>query len=464
MPPAKLACKGCRLSKVKCDLEHKDSGKCSRCERLGLACLPTGPSKRGRPHPARDVSRLGPAVRKLLVSGNSDDIDDDNTLAALGPHRKHMQVDKVVCKRDMRTEACRVLTSQLQTREARWAWMRHILYITQRARSIEGMANSFMSAHEMGFTLDEVQSAIQEVDPAELPDDEPLPAFLTEWYTADQISLTRFQNAGCMEWIPSRAFAEVFGVEGKLDAGMINMLESAKDREHIVSITGRLWAQVRSGPEADALPQHVQVEGDRDLEFTLKKGGKKVGPFRLRGRIVVKDRSLKTWTCINLVPVQRKLPSPQPPLMLTYPTGLKGEATAPPGWQPSIQVGQLQPHNDGLVLDVPTPHASNYSPAVSHLHSGTSPTESHARSADDHSKHPRSVVAPTDDANSGAGAGAAVAMDETADEFIPLADLDALFTGEDNFDMNMEELQEMAASQELPLDQLLALVTTDGTA
>lgn len=71
MAPAKLACKACRLSKVKCDAEQR-SGTCSRCERLGLNCVPCGPCMRGRPNANRDRSRLGPAVKALLISEGGD--------------------------------------------------------------------------------------------------------------------------------------------------------------------------------------------------------------------------------------------------------------------------------------------------------------------------------------------------------------------------------------------------------
>jgi len=61
---APRACTGCRLSKVKCEQEG-ESGECIRCSRLGLSCI-FQCSKRGQSNPARDVARLGPAVRALL--------------------------------------------------------------------------------------------------------------------------------------------------------------------------------------------------------------------------------------------------------------------------------------------------------------------------------------------------------------------------------------------------------------
>lgn len=137
MSPAKLACKGCRLSKVKCDLDLiGENGKCSRCARLGLMCLPTGPSKRGRPHAARDISRLGPAVRKLLhadspqlavqstrpADAGSSSLDGNQCVSRLG--------------RVVMTSAFRQIVAQQSGRSSMLAWMRQVLYVTQRQKDL----------------------------------------------------------------------------------------------------------------------------------------------------------------------------------------------------------------------------------------------------------------------------------------------------------------------------------------
>lgn len=346
MPPAKLACQGCRLSKVKCDLEHRDTGVCSRCARLGLRCLPTGPSKRGRPHTARDISRLGPKVRQLLVKRGElppdvVPVQDDDEEAYVGPtdiqtsvtpHRRiqtpHGQVELCHMNFAVRNLAETILKKSLVTPGAKKAWTRHVVYITQRSRNIgacpvdarraggglppagsltlpspvvraESMAHALLLAKEMGFTMDDVEGAMRVIDPCRVPAPEPLPEFLTEWYVGDQVSLTRVQNEGYMEWLPSAGFERAFGVEGKLDAGMLTMLDNNEDRAELCTITGRLWAQV-TDDASPGVAQHVQVEGDKDLFMSVK--GITYGPFRMRGRLVVRDQSSRTWTCINLAP------------------------------------------------------------------------------------------------------------------------------------------------------------------
>ena len=64
MPPAKVGCTACRISKTKCDGAPSRS-PCSRCTRIGLQCTFV-PSRRGKGHINRTISKLGPAVKELL--------------------------------------------------------------------------------------------------------------------------------------------------------------------------------------------------------------------------------------------------------------------------------------------------------------------------------------------------------------------------------------------------------------
>lgn len=140
-PPAKLACKGCRLSKVKCDLELiGEGGKCSRCARLGLMCLPTGPSKRGRAHASRDISRLGPAVRKLL-HGDSPQVAMQSSRPAdagssfLDANQSVTRLGRVVM-----TSAFRQIVAQQSSRSSMLAWLRQVLFVTQRQKDLGARA------------------------------------------------------------------------------------------------------------------------------------------------------------------------------------------------------------------------------------------------------------------------------------------------------------------------------------
>jgi hypothetical protein len=60
------SCRGCRISKVKCDLDACIAGCCSRCSRLGLSCIPNPPSQRGKRNPKTAAARLSPALQQLL--------------------------------------------------------------------------------------------------------------------------------------------------------------------------------------------------------------------------------------------------------------------------------------------------------------------------------------------------------------------------------------------------------------
>lgn len=61
---ARLSCRACRISKVKCDLET--CTPCTRCTRIGTQCIPNAPSMRGRHN---STTRLGPSMRALLHTG-----------------------------------------------------------------------------------------------------------------------------------------------------------------------------------------------------------------------------------------------------------------------------------------------------------------------------------------------------------------------------------------------------------
>lgn len=70
---AKKGCKACRISKVKCNLQDCPSGACTRCGRLGLACIPNPPSRQGRPKLHATTKRLSPAVKAFLIKPEEGD-------------------------------------------------------------------------------------------------------------------------------------------------------------------------------------------------------------------------------------------------------------------------------------------------------------------------------------------------------------------------------------------------------
>lgn len=159
MPPAKIGCKGCRLSKVKCDLRDSTTGTCSRCARLGLSCFPTGPTRRCRAASFTGASRLGPEVRRLLRtdvaptdgSGRADVgpgqvAAPPTTAFAAPPVGRPFLVDKGCLDSVHRAYETPVLISHLKTAAARRAWFRQILYTVHRAKSL-GEARALRDVH-----------------------------------------------------------------------------------------------------------------------------------------------------------------------------------------------------------------------------------------------------------------------------------------------------------------------------
>lgn len=370
-------------------------------------------------------------MRKLLQNSDefegSDEESEDMARDVAIARRAH-QLGFSHREQAVRNQAVRVIAAHLSTRSAKWAWQRHILYVVQRARDLEAMACAMLNASQLGFSIDEVQSAFALIDPASKPASEPLPDYLREWHAPPHVSLTRYQNHGITEWLPSEVFASVFAVSAPMHSGLISLLEKQGDREHIVEITGRLWAQISAD---EALTQYVQVEGDRAVSFTIK--GQTHGPYKLRGRLVVHDKSLATWTCINLVPAPK--PEPKPPAAGTG----SGFVFAPPGGSAAAAAAMV-----ALLGAAPTPHASAGDEGLRELLASVVPQP--------HATLPEHGL--TGDAAD------AAASDGT---MFDASELDALF-GHSELGAHSSEQAAEIDLERLPLDDLLALVNEGGVA
>jgi hypothetical protein len=318
-----------------------------------------------------------------------------------------------------------------------------------------------LNAAQLGFSLEEVQGAFALVDPNVTPDDEPLPDFLNEWYAPGQISLTRFQTHGLTDWRPSPAFESTFQVFGKMESGLISLLEKQGDREHVVDITGRLWGQISA--ETD-VTQFVQVQGERPVTFHMK--GTAHGPYRLRGRLVVKDKSLRTWTCINLVPIT---PPPTPfeevetePPIGAQPTGAQPTGAEQQKQQQALaadlaaQLALVGAGGHGVGGGALTPrtgsvqaYGTNYLPDPS----GSSGQPSGGAAASTYAAHDRSIddlVASLGGAG-GSGGDAAGAQHERARQQAELA----MSASQDQVVFNMGELDALFMNSDTDTDAML---------
>lgn len=316
-----------------------------------------------------------------------------------------------------------------------------------------------MTAHEMGFSLDEVQAAISMVDPEQTePAFDPLPDFVREWYTGSQVSLTRTQSAGYVEWTPSPAFERLFGLSGKQAEGLITMLDSCEDRKQVVEVTGKLWSQI-SADSPDGVAQHVQYESPREIYISVR--GQRMGPLKLRGRLVVRDYSLKTWSCINLAPAST------PPLLdPPHPVA----TTAPPGLAASGAAGAPQPPGGGV---------AGASAQASLARSGSPPMSAAASAADRSDQDSPHLLGAADAQLLAAAAAAASAADSAMppaarpDEPVEEADdadeeeaaddaesaLPQLTASELDALLGPDGLLQFGTEVTVPLDQLLELVS-----
>eukprot|EP00965_Chrysotila_dentata_P216009 6189121-Pleurochrysis_carterae.AAC.1 len=147
---AQYACQACRMSKVRCDLQCLGGGKCSRCARLALRCAPAV-SKRGRANPARDIARLGPAVRALLVKNEEFLVKEEHghdpapvrstdlfQYSADGPSLSMTEHSKEYDSQPLvwyGTSCPRMIVSSIDSREGKVALLKHWLRIALRSRS-----------------------------------------------------------------------------------------------------------------------------------------------------------------------------------------------------------------------------------------------------------------------------------------------------------------------------------------
>jgi len=355
---ARVTCKACRISKVKCDVEGQECGQCSRCVRLGLACLANEPSQRGR-HSSR--ARLSEPVRALLANG-AESTDQTQSLspsasptvgafavmargaplcAAVAPQRRILPEHTWALYRNAINAA--------DSRPLKLHWLRSVLYIAKGNESWDHTREALSMATELRLDLDEALLAMSTLsceDRAPRPTtvDEflkrtPLPDFVAEWHERPTPTVTRCQSEGFVCWLPNETMREAWATLGIQDmlADMVRVRESALDdgnwfdvfatpteAQAVADLYARLWASVavesdmdlarspsHSGGGSTASPRRMparHASGDAAIPVHTLINGVKRGPFRASMRFVVRGASSQNWKCLLLSPLAHMPP------------------------------------------------------------------------------------------------------------------------------------------------------------
>lgn len=82
--PAGAVCVACRERKVKCKRGDEDDSQCLRCVRLGIPCVPTAPSQRGK---RSSHARLRPSNRARLLDEMPLQASNDKHLTPVEPRK-----------------------------------------------------------------------------------------------------------------------------------------------------------------------------------------------------------------------------------------------------------------------------------------------------------------------------------------------------------------------------------------
>jgi len=214
----KAGCRGCRISKVKCDLFSCSARVCTRCARLGLACIENPPSQQGRRKMQDTTSRLSPAVRALLVrppnalqpaNAPSSPTDSRWTTSPSYP-----MIDSA------RNALCRYYCDQingmgnLASREFRIECVR-MAFMSARSSGDWEMTSAVMGmARHLQLSMDEAIIAMAEgsATSSMVPKGDPiLPGFIAEWqYHSGVPAVTSFNWYGKACTFPNECFRRLY--------------------------------------------------------------------------------------------------------------------------------------------------------------------------------------------------------------------------------------------------------------
>jgi hypothetical protein len=311
----KAGCRGCRLSKVKCDLEACPTGHCTRCARLGLACIPNPPSQQGRRKIQDTTARLSPAVRALLLrrppeqaegaaATAAGDADDAARRAEVAQHARAIPrmpmaaFAATAVEVPQRWHWWEVMCEQLKTasRTSRMAIVRQT-FVHAKSTSCWNLANDVMPmARMLDLSLDDAMLAIGEAtsqfsknlmlgmsEPPQLPD------YIAEWHHHSIFPVvTNVDYHGTIRKQPNKVFQDAWAsVHGgdmsgldamtgvargdlrRQDGAWLALLETPSQRALVTAMFLKLWTAIDRDVER---AQHMELpfnELDEPVRFVL---------------------------------------------------------------------------------------------------------------------------------------------------------------------------------------------------
>jgi len=338
---ASKSCKGCRLSKVRCDLETRgEHQNCSRCERLNLVCIPNEPSRRGRHGNTLTTRRLSPAVRALAKT------DGCKTDAASRSRPGKAVVPCVITREAVLNVAPVRGVSDPTTLATGSSWPLHreemlrcehpgahvvkLLWVksafsaAKRHQSWVLTNDALRMANELQLSLDDAMRMMslgsEVVDPsAPPPSSSALPEFVAEWHHQPLPCVTRAEVGGCVRYLPNPALISgweklgvrpdeldsassgTFDIGGVCDDYWLHSLDEDSDRRRLVRLFVETCARARDPG------QMCFLEGEAPHPVAMRIGGQRIGPCRLRVRIALRSGGRETFECYQIVHASRAL-------------------------------------------------------------------------------------------------------------------------------------------------------------
>lgn len=361
--PAKMAknCTACRSSKVRCALDD-ESGKCSRCVRLGLECIFVQ-SKRGQGCVKRDQARLGPVVRALLRATVGGDDPDGAAIQAELEKTKGADEEEF-CWRG--SECQRSMVQSISNSDGQLALLKHWLLIGVRSGSCGLLGNVLLLAHSCGVCLDDMNLTIARPLPPVAPVE--LPPFILEWHeSASRLCCVRSQVRGAISWRPNATFirevGDVASLRAQLSAAQPDQLAlevddlicgaemflaasiHPDDRKALARLNGMLWSTLAPSDARQPATGGVRV-AEATAPVAVRclvrrdAGAAAYQPCTLSGRTVVTADSHAVHSVFSIVPLSAAADAPFPALVAqpvdppvhSLPVGLAqwpvGDATA----------------------------------------------------------------------------------------------------------------------------------------
>jgi hypothetical protein len=320
------ACQACRLSKVKCDLEIRDSGTCGRCERIGLLCAKL-PLRRGggAAHAGRtsDALRLRPEFREQAPPV-------EYTLSHMQPQSdalRSMHYGSLVSQMGAALPSVEGLPEATQqllvpqvlaqlegNRHAQAMLMRQYLSIARRSNNAQAMGQGLLLAAQLNLGVDDVLRF--DTMPTQ-PGSEAMPDFLGEWFESGRLCLSRHVSDGHMYFDANAAMKENAHLYGDLERDkllgtaefmrlpiMRALTHDAATRTVISQLFSGVLLQAgcaASSSTRTVAMHHCQAEGSAPVMLSCPNG--ETARFKLSMRLCSKDRGSWIWSVLWFDPI-----------------------------------------------------------------------------------------------------------------------------------------------------------------